>query len=103
MVYYSKQADDDLDGILEGLLTWPKCVLTREFCLKYLSDIIDCCDSLSTITFHFNAVYETHKRYGKKVFKYARNKSTSWYIIYDVDGNNNIFINKIISNYQTIS
>ena len=103
MVFYSKQADDDLDSILEGLLTWQKHTLTREFCLNYISDLIDVCDSLDSNTFHFNTIYETHKQYGKHVHKYFRNKSTSWYIIYDIDSHKNVYINKIISNHQTIS
>jgi hypothetical protein len=102
MVYYSNQAEKDLDDILDGLLTWQKQVLTREFCLNYISDIIDICDSLNTQMFHFEAVYETHKRYGKKVHKYSRNKNTLWYIIYDIDSYNNVYINKIINNYLTI-
>jgi len=103
MVYYSNQADSDLDNILEGLLTWQKCMLTREFCLNYISDIIDVCDSLDTKTIHLNASYETHKCYGKKIYKYVRNKNTTWYIIYDIDTNNNVYINKIISNYLTVN
>jgi len=103
MVYYSEQADNDLDDILEGLLTWRKHLLTREFCHDYISDIIDICDSLDTKKFHLNTLYETHRRYGKKVFKYFRNKNTTWYIIYDLDEMNNIFVNKIINNYLTIS
>ena len=103
MVYYSKQADNDLDTILNGLLTWRKHTLTRDFCLNYISDIIDICDSLDTKTIHFNSVYETHKRYGNKVHKYSRNKSTTWYIIYDIDSFKNVYIKKIISNYLTIS
>ena len=103
MVYYSIQASTDLDDILEGLLTWRKYSLTREFCLDYISDIIDVCDSLDTKKFHLNTFYETHKRYGKKVHKYLRNKNTTWYIIYDIDINNNVFIKKIISNHLTVS
>jgi len=103
MVYYSKQADDDLDDILEGLYTWRKYTLTREFCLSYVSDIIDICDSLDTKNVHYSTFYETHKRYGDKVYKYSRNKNTTWYIIYNIDSFNNIYINKIISNYLTIS
>jgi len=103
MVYYSKQATDDLDEILEGLLMWRKHSLTREFCMDYISDIIDICDSLSAKRFHLNALYEIHRRYGKKVHKYFRNKNTTWYIIYNTDSNNNIFIKKIISNYLTVS
>jgi len=103
MVYYSQQAESDLDDILEGLLTWQKCTLTRDFCLNYVSDIIDICNTLDTKVFHFNTVYETHKRFGKKVHKYLRNKTTTWYIIYDMDAYSNIYVNKIINNYQTIS
>jgi len=102
MVYYSEQANDDLDDILEGLFTWQKYTLTRDFCLSYVSDIIDICDSLDTKSIHFNTSYETHKLYGEKVFKYARNKSTTWYIIYDLDAFNNVYINKITSNHLTI-
>jgi hypothetical protein len=103
MVYYSKQADSDLDEILKGLLTWHKHTLTREYCLSYISDILNICDNLATQTFHLDTQYEIHKRYGKKVYKYSRNKNTIWYIIYNTDTNNNIFINKIINNYLTIS
>ena len=103
MAFYSIQADNDLDEILEGLLTWQKHTLTREFCLRYISDLIDVCDSLDAKTSHFNTVYATHKRYGNKVHKFVRNKNTTWYIIYDVDLSNNVFINKIISNYLTVS
>ena len=103
MVFYSIQADKDLDEILEGLLTWQKHILTREFCLSYISDLVDVCDSLDTKTSHLNAVYETHKRYGDKVHKFVRNKNTTWYIIYDIDISNNVYINKIISNYLTVS
>jgi len=103
MTYYSEQADNDIDDLLEGLLSWQKHSLTREFCHEYVSDIVDICDSLGAINFHQNTLYETHKRYGKKVFKYIRNKNTTWYIIYDIDNNNNILVNKIISNYLTVS
>ena len=103
MVYYSNQANCDLDNILDGLLAWQKIILTRELCLCYISDILDVCDSLDTKTVHIDAIYETHRRYGNKVHKYSRNRSTTWYIIYDVDSDKNIYINKIISNYLTIS
>ena len=103
MVFYSKQADSDLDEILEGLLTWKKITLTREFCVDYVSDLIDVCEGLDSKTVHTNSSYETHKRYGEKVCKYSRNKNTTWYIIYDIDLYNNVYINKIINNYLTIS
>jgi len=102
MVFYSKQAENDLEDILEGLLNWRKITLSREFCLDYVSDIIDVCDSLDTITSHFKTVYETHKRYGENVHKYFRNKTTTWYIIYNRSLPCNIFIEKIISNHLTV-
>ena len=103
MVFYSTQADNDLDEILDGLLTWRKHTLTREFCLSYISDLVDVCDSLDTKVIHFNTTYEAHRLYGEKVHKYVRNKNTTWYIIYDIDLYDNVFINKIISNYLTVS
>jgi hypothetical protein len=103
MVYYSKQAENDLDDILDGLLTWQKITLTRDFCIDYISAIIDICDNLDSKVLHTKCVYETHKRYGNKVHNYSRNKSTSWYIIYDIDSYGNVYVNKIISNYLTIS
>ena len=102
MVFYSEQADRDLNNILEGLLYWNKVELSREFCLSYVNDIIDVCDVLDRKIYHFNTFYETHKKYGSKVHTYIRNARTTWYIIYDkID--NNIYINKIISNYLTKS
>ena len=103
MVYYSKQAEDDLDDILEGLLTWRKFSLTREFCLSYIFSIIDVCDNLDTKAIHLDAVYNTHKQYGEKVHSYSQNKSTTWYIVYDIDSCGNVYVNKIISNHLTIS
>ena len=102
MVFYSKQAEKDLDDILEGLLNWQKIILTREFCLSYVSDIIDICDTLDTITSHFKTVYETHKRYGENVHRYQRNKTTTWYIIYNISPACDILVEKIISNHLTI-
>jgi len=43
-----------------------------------------------------------HKRIGDKVYKYRRNKNTTWYIIYDYDELNNIVnIKQIIPNHTT--
>ena len=101
MVFYSEQADKDLDNILEGLLHWHKIELSRGFCMNYVNDIIDVCDNLEYKSIHFNSDYEVHKKYGEKVHIYKRNNTTNWYIIYDIDEKNDIFINKIISNYLT--
>ncbi|MDR1781280.1 MAG: hypothetical protein LBR50_11245 [Tannerella sp.] len=103
MVFYSEQADNDLDNILDGLLHWEKFALTQDFCLDYVSSIIDVCDSLDSLSYHASATYETHKQYGDKVYAYLRNRSTTWYIIYNVDFAGNILVNKIISNHLTVS
>jgi len=102
MVYYSIQADFDLDEILDGLLNWERISLTRDFCHHYIADIIDVCESLDMKTFHADAKYESHKRHGVYAYPYKRNSNTTWYIIYDIDLSGNILIKKIISNYQTI-
>jgi hypothetical protein len=102
MVFYNKQAENDLEEILEGLLSWQKVTLTRDFCLSYVADLIDVCDSLDTKTSHSKTVYETHKLHGENVHKYSRNKTTTWYIIYNISPLNEIFIEKIISNHLTI-
>lgn len=102
MVFYSHQADEDLEEIREGLLAWKKFELTREFVFQYVDDIKQVCEGLSNRRLHFNASYPQHARYGSKVYRYHRNARTTWYIIYDVDTHNNIYINKIISNYLTV-
>ena len=101
MVFYSIQADKDLEGIREGLLIWKKFKLNREVVLDYMADLKDTCESIGEQTFHAKASHSEHKRYGEKVFRYKRNPSTTWYIIYNVDIYNNIYINKIISNHLT--
>jgi hypothetical protein len=68
--------------------------------MVFYSEQADSC--LDAKIFHSNAIYETHKRYGGKVHQYKRNASTIWYIIYNkIDAN--IYIEKIISNYMTVS
>lgn len=102
MVFYSIEADKDLDNIRKGLLTWKRFELEREFVFEYLSDLQKVCESIGTRMFHLSASYKEHQRYGKKVYRYQRNQHTTWYIIYDIDVHNNVYINKIISNHITI-
>jgi len=102
MVFYSEQADRDLDEILVGLLHWNKIELSRDFCLSYVNDIVNACDNLEYKSIHFNADYEIHKKYGKKVHLYKLNSAISWYIIYNIDEKGDIFIQKIINNHLTI-
>ena len=101
MVYYSRQAKIDLSGILIGLMKWDKHPLEPKHALKYVDDIYAICANLDRKVYHANAVYSTHKLYGSKVHPYKRNQQTTWYIIYNLDLHGNVFINKIISNYQT--
>ena len=103
MVYYSSQADIDLYDILVGLQKWGKHPLTYEHASQYVDEIVDVCDTLDTTVYHFPAQYPDHSQYGKFVYAYKRNQRTTWYVIYDIDEEKNIYIQKIISNYLTIN
>jgi hypothetical protein len=104
MVYYSQSALADLEEIFEGLLSWPKHNLEYNHVVTYHNELRSICDSLDTRTYHFEANFESHKKFGKKVYSYNRNKNTTWYIIYEVDiTTNTIYIQHITSNHITIS
>jgi len=103
MVYYSAIAQQDLIEIFWGLLTWEKHPLEYNHASTYLDDIYDVCNSLDQMSHHANTRYQIHKRFGNKVYKYRRNKNTTWYIIYDYDSTNNIvYIKHLIPNHTTI-
>ena len=102
MVLINPKARQDLEEIRIGLLYWEKIKLSKKFIHSYMNDIIDECYSLDKKLVHFNAHYETHKQFGSKVHTYKRNANTIWYIIYNKTGEN-IYIEKIISNYMTVS
>lgn len=102
MVYFSKIAKQDFRNIIFGLANWKKHPLEYKHAIEYVSNIRQVCETLDKKTFHSNTQYIIHNRYGEKVYKYRRNKSTTWYIIYNFDKENNIvYIEKIISNYLT--
>jgi hypothetical protein len=101
MVYYSNQAKIDLSNILIGLMEWPKHPLETKHALQYVDDIYAICDNLDMKTYHADTLYSIHKFHGSKIHAYKRNQQTIWYIIYDLDRHGNVFINKIMSNYQT--
>jgi len=103
VVSISRQAKIDLDNIVIGLLDWDKIVLTVDEVKQYVDDIVEIAYSLEKINVRFKATYNDHLKYGEFAHTYKRNNSTVWYIIYDIDENGNIFINKIISNYMTVS
>jgi plasmid stabilization system protein ParE len=101
-VYISPQAVDDLKNIFTALINWKKGSLELDHALKYVDDIEARCLSLANKTYHFRTTFTTHKLYGDKVVTYRRNRSTVWYIIYNIDSFQNIIITKIISNYLTV-
>ena len=101
MVFISRQAKVDLDNIFIGMLEWNKMELSVEFAEKYIDALVEQCYFLEKNFYHANAVYPEHKKHGNKVHKYRRNAHTTWYIIYNTDSYNNIFVNKIISNHLT--
>jgi hypothetical protein len=102
MVYYSHSFDDDLFQIFIGLLTWKKHTLSIEFCYSYIRDIELHCRNLDCKFFHESSSYNLHRKYGEYVHRYKRNKNTCWYIIYNKDLFDNVFIERIMNNYVTI-
>ena len=106
MVFYNAQARFDLQEIFDNLLMWTtpnlQIHLNYHEVVGYYNDIVDVCDSLDNISYHAKAKYRDHLKYGTYVYSYNRNKRTTWYIVYEKT-DNNIFINKIINNYQTIT
>ncbi|MDR1919380.1 MAG: type II toxin-antitoxin system RelE/ParE family toxin [Tannerellaceae bacterium] len=103
MVFYSKEALADLNNLLIGLVYWSKHYISLEHAQRYYDDIRQVCDNLPNQTYHFDAKYKLHKKYGKKVYSYRRSSATTWYIIYNIDENNDVYIEKILNNYLTNS
>jgi len=107
MVFFNKLALDDIEQIFIGLLEWqtkdnqqPR--MTFDEVWEYRNDLFNVGNKLDTLSHNIKAQYEVHKKYGEYVYCYDRNQRTQWYFIYDKVGND-IFINKIISNYLTVS
>jgi hypothetical protein len=103
MVFISRQAKTDLEHIVTGLLEWEKVVLTVDEVMRYVDDIVDICYQLDTVGYRHKSTYEDHLKHGAYTYSYKRNQKTTWYIVYDIDSSGNVFVNKIISNYQTVS
>jgi len=103
MVFISRQAQIDLDNIVIGLLEWEKIELTVDEVMQYVDDVVAICYQLGSSIHHRKATYNDHLKYGVYSYPYKRNRHTTWYIIYDINMRNNILVNKIISNYTTIS
>ena len=106
MTVFNEQTRIDLENIFDGLLGWKtsngQYYMTNEEVINYHNDILDICESIDTISYHSCAKYADHLKYGDYVYTYKRNVKTIWYIIYNIiDGN--IFIEKIMNNYLTVS
>ena len=102
MVIYNQIAEQDLIDTLYGLITWEKHNLSNQHCERYVDDIVDIIDTICKKTFHRNGVFESHLKYGNKVFTYRRNNNTVWYFIYNWDKDNRIaYLNKIMNNHIT--
>lgn len=101
MVLYNKQALADFDRLFDALLHWEKIELNRDFTIDYVNKLKKQCESISKTSYHFPAVYKTHKRHGNYVHRYRCNHNTTWYIIYNIDLQGHILINRILSNHVT--
>lgn len=103
MVYYSKIAQNDLIEIFWGLLTWEKHPLEYDHVSGYLDDLQDMCNKPDKLRYHSKAQFQIHKQFGEIVYKYRRNKNTTWYIIYDYDETKNlVFIKHIMPNHTSL-
>jgi len=95
---------NDLIEIFWGFMNWKKHPLEYNHASTYLDDIYEVCNKLDKTSYHATAQYQLHKQHGNNVYKYKRNKNTTWYIIYDFDILNNVvFIKHIMPNHTTIT
>jgi len=103
MVFFNKSALDDIEQVFIGLLEWhshKQLRMTFDEVWNYRNSLFDVGNSLDMLSYHAETQYEIHKQYGKYVYRYDKNQRTQWYFIYD-RMEEDIFINKIINNYQT--
>ena len=100
-VIVSEQAQSDLENILYGLIHWKKGGLEKEHAHKYVDDIVELFYLIPELSHHFPVSHAEHKQFGEYVYRYRRTQNTMWYIIYNIDKKENVFINKIISNHIT--
>ena len=103
MVFINKQAKIDLDNLVIALLEWDKITLSVNEVMQYVDNIVDICYQLDNSAYHQYAKYKEHLKYGTYSYPYRHSKTTIWYIVYNMDCHNNIYINKIINNYMTIA
>ncbi|MDR0811278.1 MAG: hypothetical protein LBN23_03245 [Paludibacter sp.] len=103
MVYINRQAKIDLDNIVSGLLVWKKVELSVPEVMQYVDDIVAICYALDKKHSHSQAQYQVHLKFGRYAYPYKRNQNTIWFIVYNLDDFGNVFVNKIINNYLTVS
>ncbi|MFM2291780.1 MAG: hypothetical protein RIS29_1593 [Bacteroidota bacterium] len=101
MVFYSERAKQDLNDIFNGLILWKRIILSRSHALEYHRSILNECNRLDKTIYHARCTYQQHKQYGRYVHHFRKSKHTTWYIIYNKDKFNNIFIQHLVSNHLT--
>lgn len=102
-VYYSYRAKNDLIEIFRGLLHWKKHEMTIEHVQSYIEDIQFEAKKLLFKAYHIRTKHLLHKQYGRYKHRYQKHR-TSWYLIYNIDViSGNVFIEKILNNYITVS
>jgi len=91
-----------MSTVYKILANWEKHPLEIENALSYYDDVRAICDQLDQNAHHLLTRYLKHKAFGIYVYKYIRNRNTSWYIIYNYDKQNKIvYIQHITSNHVT--
>ena len=105
MIVLSQRCKNDLEDCFDALM-FPKynnrTPLSFEDAHKYIDDIVNFAYSIAFKAIHVNCFYDEHKRYGAKVARYDRNKYTQYYIIYNINEYDDIYIERIITNHITI-
>jgi len=107
MVFYNQSALDDIEQIFIGLLEWqtkdnkqPR--MTFDEVWNYRNDLYSVGNILDSLLYNTETQYEMHKKFGEYVYRYNKNQRTQWYFIYNII-DDDVYINKIISNYLTIN
>ena len=104
-VFWKNQALYDLEDCIDSLMLSQnpnRPSLTYEEAIDYKNDIINFALSLRNRKTHTNCVYAIQKVFGEKAARYDRNKTTQYYIVYNLDLSGNIQIERIMTNHITI-
>jgi mRNA-degrading endonuclease YafQ of YafQ-DinJ toxin-antitoxin module len=101
MVYLKKRAENDLLRLLVRLAKWEKHPHTFAEAKAYVLDIADKCYELENLLYHRKTTFLTHIKFGKYVYRYDKHTNIQWYLIYNIDKQDNIIVQKIMSNNST--